>query len=227
MPSSIELQRRPLHIPTLEEARSILGGRLPSIIENTVFTNDGLAKTPQGLRVPVYLASGLGFNDPGRYFLEKEVKPRMEEAGALVLDPFQQCGEFLDPKTFDQNQTVESQLSRWKNFNQNIIGTVNYGLLIPHSKIMFAVMEGYPTDEGVAAEVAYMATNFGPVIGTRTDLRLAENSATGTNPAVTYFMGQAYFGGKYFEGPFAYENAYELLKEYCALILLKHPQNIS
>lgn len=227
MPNNIESQRRPLHIPTLEEARSILGGRLPSIIENTVFTNDGLAKTPQGLRVPVYLANGLGFNAAGRYFLEKEVKPRMEKVGAFVLDPFQQCGELLDPETFDQKQTVESQLARWKNFNQNIIGTVNYGLLIPRSKIMFAVMEGYPTDEGVAAEVAYMATNFGPVIGVRTDLRLAENSATGANPAVTYFMGQAYFGGKYFEGPFAYENAYEFLRECCSNIIDKHPQNMN
>src|SRR3989338_2233678 len=118
MASNIELQRRPLHIPTIEEARSILGGRLPSSIEKTVFTNDGLAETPSGLRVPVYLASGLGFNAAGRYFLEKDVKPRMEEAGALVLDPFQQCGEFLDPEIFDPKQTVESQRSRWQKFNQ-------------------------------------------------------------------------------------------------------------
>lgn len=221
MPNRIESSRRPaLHIPTLEEARSILGGRLPSIIENTEFTRDGLVKTPQGLRVPVYLASGLGFNAAGRYFLEKEVKPSMEKAGALVLDPFQQCGELLDPETFDQKQTVESQLSRWEKFNQDIIGTVNYGLLIPRSKIMFAIMEGYPTDEGVAAEVAYMATNFGSVIGVRTDLRLAENSATGTNPAITYFMRDS-FGGKYFEGPSAYEDAFRLLKNYCSELIKK------
>lgn len=221
MPNNIESQRRPLHIPTLEEARLMLGGRLPSIIENTVFTKDGLAKTPKGLRVPVYLANGLGFNAAGRYFLEKKVKPNLEKAGALVLDPFQQCGELLDPATFDQNQTVESQLSKWKNFNQNIIGTVNYGLLIPHAKIMFAVMEGYPIDEGVAAEIAYMATNFGPVIGARTDLRLAENPATGTNPAVAYFM-QAHFVGKYFEGPFAYTGAFALLKKYCSELIAKN-----
>ena len=69
MPSRVESRRPPLNVPSLEEARSILGGRLPSIIENIVFTNDGLAETPQGLRVPVYLANGLGFNVPGRYFL--------------------------------------------------------------------------------------------------------------------------------------------------------------
>ena len=151
----------------------------------------------------------------------------MEEAGAFVLDPFQQCGELLDPKILDLEQTVESQLSRWRNFNQNIIGIINYGLLIPRSKVMFAVMEGYPTDEGVAAEIAYMATNFGPVIGVRTDFRLAENPATGTNPAVTYFMDPGYFGGEYFEGPSAYENAYELLRKRCSDIIDKHHQNTS
>ena len=218
MTSNIESQRRPLHIPTIEEARSILGGRLPSSIEDTVFTNDGLVETPSGLRVPVYLASGLGFNAAGRYFLEKDVKPRMEEAGALVLDPFQQCGEFLDPEIFDPKQTVESQRSRWQKFNQ-IVGIINYGLLIPRSLIMFAIMEGYPTDEGVAAEVAYMASNFGQVIGVRTDLRLAENPATGTNPAVTYFMQRIYSGGMYFEGPSAYEDAYEFLNKCCSNII--------
>lgn len=170
--------------------------------------------------MPVYLASGLGFNVPGKHFLETEVKPRMEKAGALILDPFQQCGELLDTKVFDPKRTVESQLSRWKNFNQEIIGTVNYGLLIPHSKIMFAVMEGYPTDEGVAAEIVYVSTNFGPVIGARTDFRLAENPAIGTNPAVTYFM-QALFDGRYFEGPCAYDDAFELLKEYCSRLIEK------
>lgn len=70
-------------------------------------------------------------------------------------------------------------------------------------------MEGYPVDEGVAAEVTYMA-NFGPVVAVRTDLRLAENAATGTNPAVTYFASDN-FGGKYYEGPNAYEEGYLLL----------------
>lgn len=225
MTGKIESQRRSLHIPPLEESRALLGGKLPSIIENTVFTNDGLAETPQGLRVPVYLANGLGFNAAGRYFLENEVKPHMEEAGALVLDPFQQCGELLNPNTFDLKQTVESQLSRWRYFNHNIIGTINYGLLIPRSKVMFAIMEGSPTDEGVAAEIAYMATNFGPVIGVRTDFRLAENSAAGTNPAVTYFMNPGYFGGEYFEGPSAYESAYNLLRKRCSDIIDEHNQN--
>lgn len=202
--------RRPLILPTLEEARAILRGRLPSIIEKTTFNAEGLAETAEGLKVPVYLASGLGFNAPGRYYIDHEIKPRMEQAGALVFDPFQQCADLLDPDVFNQQQSVEAQLTRWRYFNQKVIGTVNYHLLIPRSKIMFAVMEGYPTDEGVAAEVAYMATNFGPVIGARTDFRQAENPATGTNPAVTWFMQEH---GGYFEGPNAYDKAFQKLAQ--------------
>ena len=80
-----------LFIPSLEEARKILG-KLPSAIENTAFTKDGLVETPQGLKIPTYLANGLGFNEAGRYFIESVVKPTMESAGAFVFDPFEQCG---------------------------------------------------------------------------------------------------------------------------------------
>ncbi len=205
------VERRDLQLPTLDEARAILGGRLPSIIESTQFNEHGLAVTPEGLKVPVYLASGLGFNLPGRYYIEHELKPRMKDLGALVLDPFEQCGEFIDPsEMFNTAQPVEEYLAKLKHFNEVIVGTVNYKLLIPRSKIMFAVMEGSPVDEGAAAEVAYMATNFGPVVAVRTDIRRAENAATGTNPAVTYFASDD-FSGKYYEGPNAYEEGYLLL----------------
>ena len=205
------MERPQLQIPTLEQAKVILGGKLPSIIETTHFNENGLAVTQLGLKVPVYLASGLGFNAVGRYFIEHEIKPRMQAAGALVLDPLEQCGEFTTPDMFDTNQPVEDYLAKWRHFNQVVVGTVNYQLLIPRSKIMLAIMEGYPVDEGVAAEVAYMATNFGPVIAVRTDFRRAENAATGTNPAVTYFASEA-FGGIYYESPNAYEDAYQFLE---------------
>ena len=221
MPSNMDSERR-LQIAPLERAKQELGGKLPSIIESTTFTLDGLAKTEKGLLVPVYLANGLGFNEAGRYFIDHEIKPRMEDAGSLVFDPFEQCGEFIQSEVFDSQQIVESQVEKWKHFNQTVIGIVDYELLIPRSKIMFAIMEGYPTDEGVAAEAAYMATHFGPVIGVRTDFRLAENPATGTNPAVSYFMTKESFGGGYFEGPGSYDKAFELLKELCDKEINRH-----
>ncbi len=221
MLGNMDSERR-LQIPSLDRVRAALGGRLPSIIENTTFTPDGLAESEKGLLVPVYLANGLGFNEAGRYFIDNEIKPRMEVAGALVFDPFQQCAEFIQPDFFDTQQSVWSQMDKWGRFNQTVIGIVDYELLIPRSKILFAIMEGYPTDEGVAAEVAYMASHFGPVIGVRTDFRLAENPATGTNPAVSYFMRKESFGGGYFEGHDAYDKAFELLRELCAKEVQKH-----
>lgn len=217
-------ERRPLHILPLEESRKALGGKLPSIIENTVFTKDGLAQTPQGLKVPTYIGSGLGFNEAGRYFLDKEIRPRMEDAGAFLLEPFESFREVLSltPELFDEEQSVKSYRTGLSRLNINVAGVINYNLLIPHSKMMIAILEGYPTDEGLASEIAYAATNFCPVIGIRTDFRLAENLATGTNPAVTYFMTEPQFKGKYFEGPSAYEDAYKLLKESCTKIINGH-----
>lgn len=126
------VERRHIQLPTLDEARAILGGKLPSIIETTHFNKDGLAVTPEGLKVPVYLASGLGFNEPGKYFIEHNIKPHMRDLGALVLEPFEQCGEFINlAEMFDTAQSVEEYLAKWKHFNEVIVVTVNYKLLIP------------------------------------------------------------------------------------------------
>ena len=103
MLGNMDSERR-LQIPSLDRVRAALGGRLPSIIENTTFTPDGLAESEKGLLVPVYLANGLGFNEAGRYFIDNEIKPRMEVAGALVFDPFQQCAEFIQPDFLIHNK---------------------------------------------------------------------------------------------------------------------------
>lgn len=206
--SRVELWR-----PTAEEAKSILG-KLPSVVENTTFTPEGLVESPNGLLVPAYVASGLGFNVPGRHHLDEVIYPKLAEHGIFPLCPFSACAEFIDPGLFDEGQSVADQKAGWQQFNRDVVGTVNYGLLMPRAKAMVAIMEGSPTDEGVAAEVAYFASNIGPVFGMRTDFRLAENPATGTNPAVTFFMGGPRYGGGYFEGQQAYEQAYERVGQF-------------
>jgi len=203
-------RNRRIWIPTLAEAKEALRGKLPSVIEKIELDERGLIITPDGPKVPIYVASGLGFNHAGRSFLETEVIPKLQSLGTLVFDPFEICLEFIDPTVFDGKIPVEEQKTLWQRFNHQI-GVINYGLLIPKSKIMFAILEGHPPDEGVAAEIAYMV-NFGPVVGVRTDIRLAENSATGTNPAITYFMQKPY-NGAYFEGPEAYDQAYKLVEQ--------------
>lgn len=187
-------------------------GKYPTVIAEARFNNKGLVVAADGsLRVPAYVGSGLGFNRPGQTYMNGDLYPKLEEMGVYVLDPFAACAEFLSADVFDDVQSVAEQRKKWVTFNETI-GLVNYGILMPHAKIMIAIMEGYPPDEGLAAEVAYFSSNHGPVLGVRSDFRLAENPAATANPAITFFMGGPY-GGDYFEGPGSYEELFEMTKQ--------------
>ncbi len=140
-----------------------------------------------------------------------DLYPKLEEMGVYVLDPFAACAKFLPADVFNDQQSVAEQRKKWERFNKTI-GLVNYGILMPYAKMMIAVMEGYPPDEGLAAEVSYFSSNFGPVLGVRSDFRLAENPAATANPAITFFMGGPY-GGDYFEGPGSHEELFEMTKQ--------------
>lgn len=204
------IKRKSLGIPTLEEAKGILGGKLPSVFDKYEFPQQGIVLTEGGPKVAVYVASGQGFNYPGRYFLDRYVHPGLEERGAFILDPFALCGEFLDPNLFDESRPLVEIRKGWERFNNVVIPTVNYGLAIPRAGLLFAICEGYPVDEGMAAEMANIATNFAPVIAVRSDFRLAENIASGTNPVVRVFASEKY-GGSYHEssvGDTAYQTAF-------------------
>lgn len=199
----------------LKEARTILGGKLPSVFEKYEFPIPGIVTTKQGPKVPVYVASGLGFNYPGRYFLNSYLHPCLEQIGAFVLDPFALCGELLDQRLFDEKRSLGEIKRGWERFNDVVIPTVNYGLAIPRAGLLFAVCEGYPVDEGMATEIRDAVAKGVPVVAVRSDFRLAENVATGTNPAVKAFASRE-FGGSYHESPVAnsaYENAFASAKK--------------
>ncbi len=203
--------RKDLHIPTLAEARDLLGGRLPSVFEKYDFPAQGIVLTEFGPRVPVYVASGLGFNYPGRHFLDHYIHPTIRNIKGFALDPFALCGELLDPCLFDGTRLLRDIKKGWERFNDIVIPTVNYGLAIPRAGLLFAVCEGYPVDEGMSTEIRDAVANNIPVVAVRSDFRLAENIATGTNPAVRAFAS-ARFGGSYHEssvGTYAYQQAFK------------------
>ncbi len=205
------INRKNIHTPTVEEARDILGGRLPQVFEKYEFPQQGIVLTESGPRVPVYVASGQGFNYPGRFFLDHYVHPNLERKGAFILDPFALCGEYLELSLFDESRPLADIRKGWERFNNIIIPTVNYGLAIPRAGLLFAICEGYPVDEGMAAEMANIATNFAPIVAVRSDFRLAENIASGTNPAVRVFASEQY-SGSYHEnstGDNAYQAAFD------------------
>lgn len=188
-------------------------GKYPSIIEKTTFDKEGFAIMSDGTRLnPVYVASGYGFSQEGTRYLNEDLYPSLRKMGILPFCPFAACSEFLPEDIFSSSLTVDEQYKKWKGFNK-IIGIINYGILMRFAHFMYADLNGYPPDEGVCAEIAYFASNYGEVIGVRTDFRLAENPGTFINPAITSFMEEEHFKGKLFTGSRSREQAFdEILK---------------
>jgi hypothetical protein len=186
--------------------------KLPSIIMDTEFDPNGLAVTDEGLLVPAYVASQHGFNDGSRFTpreqLNRFYQALRKEAGVLPLCPFTACGEYLDLSLLENPGTFQDVISFWDDFNR-LVGPVNYETLMPRSRMLIAILDGGPAiDDGVAAEISHYATEHGrPIIGIRSDFRLAENPAAPINPAVRYFTDQGPYDGQLFMGPHAYENA--------------------
>jgi len=164
--------------------------------------------------VPAYVGSQLGFNDPGKFYLDNFFYPRLREIGVLPLCPFQACGEYLGPRPSPE-ESFQKHHEYWKGFNM-LIGPINYETLMPHSLFMIAILDGsHSVDEGVAAEVSHFATRYGTeriVVGIRSDFRLAENMAAHINPAVSYFLDDGPYNGHFFFGPGAYERSFDHTK---------------
>jgi hypothetical protein len=183
-------------------------GKYPTVIEENQFTPQGFIKKDDQLLVPVYVASELGFNFPGKYFLDNWLYPKLEEVDAIVLCPFKACGEFLDLDSLaNDGLTVRERRLVDTKFNQ-VINMVNNGILMPRAKFQFNILEGVPGDTGAASEASYFASNFGPVIGVRTDVRPGENMASGINGQVKSYMDHTSYKGRYFENPTASQDGY-------------------
>ncbi len=188
--------------------------RLPSIIRENEFTESGLVRGGRELLVPAYVASQLGFSDLkdhlGLYYNRLK-----DEAGVLALCPFAACSEYLDFNTLDQAKSIEDVMGFWQDFNA-LVGPVNYGELMPRSKLMIAILDGgHALDDGVSAEISYYAERYQdskPIIGIRSDIRLAENPAAPINPAIRHFLDQGPYGNKLVVGPGAYVAAMPKIK---------------
>ena len=183
--------------------------KIPSITKDTKFSRKGLVITESDLLVPAYVASQFGFNEPGREFLERFYERLRNEVEIFPLCPFKACEEFLDKNN-----------PNWGKFNK-IVGKVNYGILIPNSKLLIALLDGsHAIDDGVSAEIGYYAGKMpgNPIIGIRSDFRLAENPEAPINLAVKYLIEKSH-RGKLFTGSGAYDNAFEYLPDLARKII--------
>ena len=195
--------------------------KLPSIIEETEFDEKGFAKTEEGLLVPAYVGSQLGFNEPGKQYLNDIFYPELKKRKVLPLCPFAACAEYLDLSKLNENMSLKEYTAFWEDFNK-IIGPVNYESLMLHSKFMIAIFDGsHASDDGLCSEVGYFASKHGPIVGVRSDLRLAENIASPINVAIRYFIDQGPYNGLFFT---TYKDSFEgiekLAKEFLTEINL-------
>jgi len=140
----------------------------------------------RGFGVPrkVYVASPLGFNEPGRHWAATVLHPRLAAAGWTVLDPW-----------VDESGTIAATLAlppgpaRIDALREmsRTIGARNRRLLA-EAAFVLAVLDGPDVDSGTAAEIGWAAAHDRPVIGLRTDFRLADHEAAVVNLQVEDFV---------------------------------------
>ncbi len=132
----------------------------------------------------LYRASPLGFTEPGRHYLATVLLPRLADAGWQVLDPWVDEGGVVETALATpagpERLAALAEMSR-------IIGARNRRLL-DEATAVFAVLDGSDIDSGVAAEIGWAAARSTPVIGWRSDFRLAEHEASRINIQVEDFV---------------------------------------
>ena len=132
----------------------------------------------------LYLASPLGFHEPGRHYLATVLLPRLADAGWQVLDPWVDeggvVGAALATAPGPERLAALAEMSR-------IIGARNRRLLADATAVL-AVLDGSDIDSGVAAEIGWAAARGTPVVGWRSDFRLAEHEASRINIQVEDFV---------------------------------------
>jgi len=132
----------------------------------------------------VYVASPLGFNEPGRHWAATVLHPRLSGAGWEVLDPWvDETGAIAATLALPPGPERVAALRAMS----RDIGARNRRLLAEADAVL-AVLDGPDVDSGTAAEIGWAAAHGRPVIGLRTDLRLADHEAAPVNLQVEDFV---------------------------------------
>jgi uncharacterized protein (DUF952 family)/nucleoside 2-deoxyribosyltransferase len=128
-------------------------------------------------RPSIYVASPLGFTDPGRRYLAEVLHPALTGAGFDVLDPWSNPLSTVSTDSLDELVTINRS-----------IGRAN-GVSVARADAVLAVLDGSDVESGTASEIGYAAACGVPVVGLRTDLRASgENAASSIKLQVEYFV---------------------------------------
>lgn len=154
-------------------------------------------------QVKAYLANQFGFSETGRYILYNLIKPKIQEIGISILDPFLACKKEFDDNTLLKLERYEDRIKFFNEFNAKVTPINNE--LMRDSDCFLAVLDGgHQIDDGVASEIGYYAgIEQGPIFALRSDFRGGENIATRVNPQILGYIRQN--GGVLVDG----ENALE------------------
>jgi nucleoside 2-deoxyribosyltransferase len=132
----------------------------------------------------VYVASPLGFSEPGRHYLAEVLHPALTAAGWSVLDPWEdQAGVVAETLALPAGPARREALVRMS----RTIGTRNRSLLAEAAAVL-AVLDGPDVDSGTASEIGWAAAHRTTVIGLRSDFRLADHEAAPVNLQVEDFV---------------------------------------
>jgi nucleoside 2-deoxyribosyltransferase len=141
----------------------------------------------QGGAVPayVYVASPLGFTVPTRAFYEQVLLPAVTARGAVVLDPWlTSAAQFAHALGLPSGAERDAAL---RTANRDA-GAANERM-IRDCTAVFAVLDGVDVDSGTAAEIGFAAALGRPVVGWRSDFRLAgDNHQSLVNLQVEHFV---------------------------------------
>lgn len=154
----------------------------------------------------VYLAGPQVFDHPGRFYVEKKLKPAVEEAGCEPVFP-------LELGTEDEEEEIAAIAAqppspdRAESYHEwsRTIGQYN-AEAVENEDIILANLDGPAVDPGTSAEATHASLLGKPVIGYRTDARQAgENTGVLVNLQLEHYIresggtliGQDPFGGSY------------------------------
>lgn len=153
--------------------------------------------------VSAYLSNQLGFSEIGKFVLDNLIKPKINEAGIKINDPFETVGEELDFNYLSKLDRHGDVIHFWDTFSKKVTPINND--LMKNSDCMIALLDGgHAIDDGVASEIGYFsALKLGPIFALRSDVRLGENLAVTINPQVLGYITES--GGELFDGPGAVE----------------------
>jgi nucleoside 2-deoxyribosyltransferase len=133
----------------------------------------------------IYVASPLGFTEPGRRYWAEVLRPALLAAEVRPLDPWDEA--IARSYEAARGQDGPERLRQLDSLNRSV-GHRN-AQMIERCVGVLAVLDGSDVDSGTAAEVGYAAGLGRPVVGLRTDFRLSgDNEATSVNLQVAYFV---------------------------------------